>query len=89
MDDTHPIFGTFFYVEDIYVPHPSVAVEPRYMAIFEDNDPRKRVMVLANHTSDLAEYWEWSASGLFASIPQTTRIGSGTAYPDGLHNGLH
>ena len=69
LDDTHPIFGTFFYVEDIYVPHPSVAVEPRYMAIFEDNDPRKRVMVLANHNSDLAEYWEWSASGLFAVDP--------------------
>lgn len=39
LDDTHPIFGTFFYVEDIYVPHPSVDVEPRYMAIFEDSDP--------------------------------------------------
>ena len=69
LDDTHPIFGTFFYVEDIYVPHPFADVEPRYMAVFEDNDPRKRVMVLANHNSDLAEYWEWSASGLFAVDP--------------------
>ena len=80
LDDTHPIFGTFFYVEDIYVPHPSVAVEPRYMAIFEDNDPRKRVMVLANHNSDLAEYWEWSASGLFAVDPTNDAYRLGVNY---------
>ena len=80
LDDTHPIFGTFFYVEDIYVPHPSVDVEPRYMAIFEDNDPRKRVMVLANHNSDLAEYWEWSASGLFAVDPTNDAYRLGVNY---------
>ncbi len=80
LDDTHPIFGTFFYVEDIYVPHPFVAVEPRYMGIFEDNDPKKRVMVLANHNSDLAEYWEWSASGLFAVDPTNDAYRLGVNY---------
>ena len=80
LDETHPIFGTFFYIEDIYVPHPSVNVEPRYMAIFEDNDPRKRVMVLANHNSDLAEYWEWSASGLFAVDPTNDAYRLGVNY---------
>ncbi len=80
LDDTHPIFRSFFYVEDIYVPHPSVAVEPRYMAIFEDNDPRKRIMVLANHNSDLAEYWEWSSSGLFAVDPTNDAYRLGVNY---------
>ena len=80
LDDTHSIFGTFFYVEDIYVPHPLVDVEPRYMSIFEDNDPRKRVMVLANHNSDLAEYWEWSASGLFAVDPTNDAYRLGVNY---------
>jgi hypothetical protein len=80
LDDTHPIFGAFFYVEDIYVPHPSVAVEPRYMAIFEDNDPSKRIMVLANHNSDLAEYWEWSTSGLFAVDPTNDAYRLGVNY---------
>ena len=80
LDDTHPIFGTFFYIEDIYVPHPSVPVVPRYMAIFEDNDPRKRVMVLANHNSDLAEYWEWSASGFFAVDPTNDAYRLGVNY---------
>ncbi len=80
LDDTHPIFGAFFYVEDIYVPHPSAAVEPRYMAIFEDNDPSKRIMVLANHNSDLAEYWEWSTSGLFAVDPTNDAYRLGVNY---------
>jgi len=40
-------------------------LKPRYMGIFEENDPARRLIVLANHNSDLAEYWEWSASGFF------------------------
>lgn len=61
----HKIFQSFFEVKDIYVPHPLVRVTPKYYAIFEDNDPARRVMVLANHNSDLAEYWEWSGQGFF------------------------
>ena len=60
---SHPVFQSLFKIDDIYVPHPFVRVKPRYMGIFEDNDPGKRLMVLANHNSDLAEYWEWSANG--------------------------
>jgi hypothetical protein len=61
----HKIFQSFFQVDDIYVPHPLVSVTPRYWALFEDNDPNRRIMVLANHNSDLAEYWEWSGRGFF------------------------
>src|SRR5690606_18185507 len=50
----HPIFQSFFQVDDIYVPHPLVRVTPQYFAIFEDNDPAGRIMILANHNSDLA-----------------------------------
>jgi hypothetical protein len=56
----HPIFSSFFAIRDIYVPHPFVHLRPRYYAIFEDNDPSRRVMVLANWNADIAEYWEWS-----------------------------
>lgn len=69
IDGSHPVFQSVFIVEDIYVPHPLVAVTPRYMAIFEENDPNGRVMVLANHNSDLAEYWEYSAQGYFPVDP--------------------
>jgi hypothetical protein len=61
----HDIFDSFFFVEDIYIPHPLVPVTPVYYGIFEDNDPSKRMLAIVNHNNDLAEYWEWSASGFF------------------------
>jgi hypothetical protein len=65
IDESHPVFQSFFHVSDIYVPHPLVRVNPKYFAMFEDNDPTKRMMVLVNYNADLAEYWEWSGQGFF------------------------
>jgi hypothetical protein len=76
----HPIFDTFFYVENIYVPHPLVRVTPSYRVIFEDNDPEKRIMVLANHNSDLAEYWEYAGQGYFAVDPTNDAFRLGINY---------
>jgi hypothetical protein len=45
-------------------PHPMYGISPTYVGIHEDNDPRKRLMVIANHNNDVAEYWEWSGSGV-------------------------
>lgn len=61
----HPVFQSLLRVDDIYVPHPFVRARPRYMGLFEDNEPARRLLVLANHNSDLAEYWEWSGNGFF------------------------
>ena len=80
IDETHPIFNTFFYVENIYVPHPLVRVTPSYRVIFEDNDQEKRIMVLANHNSDLAEYWEYAAQGYFAVDPTNDAFRLGINY---------
>jgi hypothetical protein len=76
----HPIFNTFFYVENIYVPHPLVRVTPSYRVIFEGNDPGARIMVLANHNSDLAEYWEYAAQGYFAVDPTNDAFRLGINY---------
>jgi hypothetical protein len=65
IDASHPIFHTFFDVENIYFPHPLVNVTPVYYGIFEDDDPTKRMIAIINHNNDLAEFWEWSATGLF------------------------
>ena len=80
IDETHPIFRTFFYVEDIYVPHPLVNVTPRYRVIFENNDPGERIVVLANHNSDLAEYWEYAAQGYFPVDPTNDAFRLGINY---------
>jgi hypothetical protein len=61
----HPIFHSFFSMEDIYFPHPLVNVTPIYWGLFEDNDPEKRMLAIINHNNDIAEYWEWSADGWF------------------------
>jgi Domain of unknown function (DUF4159) len=77
---SHPIFQTFFEIPKLDVPHPSMAVVPRFMAMFEGNDPRRRMIALANHNSDLAEYWEWSAEGLYNPDPTNNSYRLGVNY---------
>ena len=44
--------------------HPSnYNVIPEFFGIFEDNDPNKRLMVIANYNNDIGDYWEWSDAG--------------------------
>ncbi len=80
IDESHPIFRSYFQVDDIYVPHPLVRVTPSYQAIFDENDPTRRIMVLANHNSDLAEYWEWSPEGFFPVDPTNDAFRLGVNY---------
>jgi hypothetical protein len=66
IDVSHPIFHSFFEMKTIDFPHPLVNVTPSYYGIFEDNDPKKRLMGIVNYNNDIAEYWEWSDTGMFA-----------------------
>jgi hypothetical protein len=78
IDITHPIFHTFFDLKKIDYPHPMYpGMIPDYKALFEGNDPRGRMVALANHNNDLAEYWEWSDRGFFGIDPtnEAYRIG--------------
>src|SRR6185503_15937691 len=62
----HPIFDSFFKMKTIDFPHPMMPrLRAQYFGLFEDNDPSGRMLALINHNSDIAEYWEWSASGMF------------------------
>jgi uncharacterized protein DUF4159 len=66
LDNTHRIFDSFFKVKDIdAILHPMSRMRPSYYGIFEDNDPSKRLLVVANYDNDVPEYWEWSGEGLF------------------------
>jgi uncharacterized protein DUF4159 len=66
LDRTHRIFDSFFQIKDIEaIVHPMSRIRPSYYGIFEDNDPSKRLMVVANYDNDVPEYWEWSGQGLF------------------------
>ena len=39
--------------------------KPRFMALFEDNDPKKRMLCIANYQNDLSEFWEFSEEGRY------------------------
>ena len=66
LDSTHPIFDSFFTIKDIdAIVHPMYGLRPSYYGIFEDNDPSKRLMAVANFDNDVPEYWEWSGEGLY------------------------
>jgi hypothetical protein len=65
LDISHPIFHTFFEIESLptYPPYERLGYAPVFRALFEDNDPGKRMQVIANYQNDLSEYWESSDRG--------------------------
>jgi hypothetical protein len=66
LDRSHRIFNSFFNIKDIdAIVHPMNGMQPNYYGIFEDNDPSKRLMVVANFDNDIPEYWEWSGEGIY------------------------
>lgn len=66
LDKAHPIFDTFFQVDPAVVPQAyDLGYRPIFYALFEDNDPTKRMLVVANYQNDLSEFWEYSDQGRF------------------------
>jgi hypothetical protein len=64
LDATHPVFHAFFEIDspEAFVP-PYGGLLPRFLGMFEDNDPEKRLLLVANYNNDLGEYWEFSDTG--------------------------
>lgn len=61
LDASHPVFHSFFDIntlidEGYYGP-------AQFLGIFEDNDPQKRLLAVANYNHDLGELWEFSDTG--------------------------
>lgn len=65
LDASHPIYNTFFAIQSLDVPYPGTsgagALMGEFYGIHEDNDPRRRLMVVVNYNMDLGDYLEWSA----------------------------
>jgi hypothetical protein len=61
LDETHPIFHSFF---DINIAETvGVYGEATFHGVYEDNDPNKRLLLVANYNHDLGELWEFSDTG--------------------------
>ena len=62
LDATHPIFHSFFEINSLDVQGYYGQVE--WTGIFEDNNPGKRLLAVANYNHDLGEMWEYSDTGM-------------------------
>jgi hypothetical protein len=61
----HPVFHSFYDVESAAViPQYYDSGTPIFRGLFEDNDPKKRLIAIANYNTDLSEFWEFSDTGL-------------------------
>lgn len=69
LDATHPIFHSFFEIKALDTLH-VYGVTPTYYGMYEDNDPQKRLLLVANYNNDLGEYMEYSGTG-FAPVDET------------------
>jgi len=64
LDPSHPIFHSFFEIDSFdIVPQFYDQGRPVFRALFEDNDPKKRMIAMINYDTDIANYWEFSATG--------------------------
>ena len=65
IDVSHPIFHSFFDIPSFDIVRNYYDFgRPSFLALFQDNDPKKRLLVLLNFNTDVSNYWEFSATGL-------------------------
>ena len=64
LDISNPIFHAFFEIKTLDVPQYYDPPPAIFRAIYEDNDPSKRILVMINYNTDISEFWEWSDTGL-------------------------
>ncbi len=63
LEASHPIFHSFFDIDQLDHRHPYWDYQSEFYGIFEDNDADKRLMVVVNYNNDIGESWEWSDTG--------------------------
>jgi hypothetical protein len=63
LDLSHPVFHSFFDIATLEFKQYYDRGKPLFIAAFEDNDPNKRLLFVANYNNDVGEYWEWSDTG--------------------------
>lgn len=63
LDASHPIFDAFYHIKSLDMMDPYGRVASEFWGVFEDNDPSKRLLLVANYNNDIGDYWEWSDEG--------------------------
>jgi len=64
LDASMAVFHSFFDITSLEIlPQAYDRGRPVLRGIFEDNDPKKRMMAVINYSTDVAQYWEFSSTG--------------------------
>ena len=63
LDADHPVFHAFFEIESLEMRHPNARVMAEFFAVYEDNDPSRRLLAIVNYNNDIGDYFEYSATG--------------------------
>jgi len=59
---THPVFDSFYKI-DLALLGAGRRSNAVWLGVFQDNDPKKRLMVVANYMNDIGESWQWPDRG--------------------------
>jgi hypothetical protein len=70
VEANHPIFDSFFRIDvnamrggqNVFGPQRG---RPTYYGIFQDNDPKKRLISIINFNNDIGDFWQFSDEGFF------------------------
>jgi hypothetical protein len=79
----HPIFHTFFEIKSLDLPYPGsnrAGLIGEFYGIHEDNDPRKRLMVVINYNMDIGDYMEYRAGSRYPVDPTSEAYKFGVNY---------
>src|SRR5689334_22278873 len=53
-----PVFHSFFEIKDLtHFPQAYVGGDPVFRGIYEDNDPRRRLIAIINYNTDVSQFW--------------------------------
>jgi hypothetical protein len=80
LDTRHAIFDSFFRIDDPTARQGGFRGGPEFWGIYEDNDPAKRLIAIANFNNDIGENWEWSDTGAFPVDMTSTAYKLGVNY---------
>jgi hypothetical protein len=64
LDVGHPVFHSFFDLETLDMDYPHrPGLKAKFLGIHQDNDRKKRLVVMINYNNDIGDYMEHSGQG--------------------------
>jgi hypothetical protein len=64
VDASFPVFHSFFEIDSLdIIPQAYDQARPEFYGLFENNDPKRRMLAVVNYSTDVSDFWEFSATG--------------------------